>query len=135
MKSSTSGAPVSQADPESAGAGVDQNGLEHRGEFLDVRAHHDHVPGLDGRIGGEDVQESVPQHLDLPGPAVTGVNLHRPVPLAERPRLQGSVVGGDRQLQALQQRVSPVTESGVVAVLGGLGRCQRRLQLTGVRAP
>jgi hypothetical protein len=77
------------------GSGCDCRGggghlrAEHRvdvgGEGLDVRAHHDDVARLEVVVGREQVQDGVAQHLDLPQPAVGGVDLH------------GAVVGGEER--------------------------------------
>ena len=53
--------------------------LHQRGERLDVGAHHDDVPRLQRRVVGEQTEQRVAQHLDLPGAAVAGVDLDGPV--------------------------------------------------------
>ena len=52
-----------------------ERGLDERRERLDVGAHHDHVARLERRVLGEQVQDGVPEHLDLAGAAVARVDL------------------------------------------------------------
>ena len=72
---------------------------DERREGLDVRAHHDDVARLQGGIGGQQAEDHVAHDIDLPGPAVAGVDLdaaiagvdHRPADrrqLARRARIR-----------------------------------------------
>ncbi len=64
-------------------------GLDERGEPLDRRAEHDDVVLAERRVVGQEVQDRVAQHLDLPSLAVARVDLHRSVVGTE-----GEVAGG-----------------------------------------
>jgi len=69
-----------------------EGGRNQRCEPLDVGAHDDDVPGLEGRVVGKQTDEHLPQHLHLTIGAVASVELHAVVsgcekwPLAIRPR-------------------------------------------------
>ena len=52
-----------------------EGGRDDRGEGLDVRAHDEHVARLEGGVVGEQADDDLAEHLDLPGAAVAGVHL------------------------------------------------------------
>ena len=116
--------------------------LDERREGLDVRAHHDHVAGLERRVVLEDVQDRVAQHLDLARAAVAGVDLDAAIAGVEqgpRVRLAGQrrsrrlAVGVDVRLDAAEQRVGRVRHGVVMAdVPGG---AEHELHLACVAAP
>ena len=75
---------------------------------LDVRAHHQDVARLQRRVVGEQAEQHLAQHVDLPGRAVATVHLHRPVVVSQRTALRPNGVRGDVGLQPAQERVLAV---------------------------
>ncbi|CPU65921.1 Uncharacterised protein [Mycobacteroides abscessus] len=57
------------------GDGAEGRGDERR-ERLDVGAQHDDVARLERRVGREQADERLAQHLDLPGAPVAREHLH-----------------------------------------------------------
>ncbi len=88
---------------------------------LDVGHHHQHVAGLEVGVGLKEVEQSLAQHLDLPGGAVAGVNPQRVVVLEEgpRPALRLAEGGG----------VAEVQHVGLQHVQGAGGALARALEL------
>ena len=75
---------------------------DQRREGLDVGAHHDDVPRLQGGVVGEQPDQHFAQHLDLAVRAVAGVHLHAAVVGVEQRALgrgTGLGIGGDVGLQ------------------------------------
>ena len=50
--------------------------LDQRGVRLDVGAHHEDVARLERGVVGEQAEDDLAQHLDLPGGPMAGVHLH-----------------------------------------------------------
>ncbi len=128
-----------------------ERGVDQRGERLDVGAHHDDVAGLEGRVGGQEVEDGVAHHLHLPAPPVTGVDGQAGVApvkdgpvVAPRQRQAGrGPVGPHVGLDPLQERRFPRLDGMVVvdrravagaAVVGVDGR-EDQLHLPGVTPP
>ena len=92
-----------------------ERGLNERSEVLDVRAHHDDVPGFEGRVVFEEMEDGVAQHLDLASAPVTGMHPHAVVGLIEERTVVGAAgadprgrpVETDVVLQAAEQRHRP----------------------------
>ncbi len=98
---------------------------------LDVRAHHQDVARLQGRVVGEQAEQDLAQHVDLAGRAVTGVHLHRAVGRVMGAALGADGVGGDVGLQPAEQGIG-MGCGGQEFV--GIGRRQAALQFAQVAA-
>ena len=87
---------------------------------LDVRAHHQNVARLQGLVVGEQAQQYLAQHVDLPGRAVTAVHLHGPVASGQNATVRTYRVGGDVGLQPAQQRIRMICAGkGFIACRSG----------------
>ena len=103
---------VGQPDPQAV-RGVSARGHvaetercdDQRGVGLNVRAHHQDVARLQGRIVGEQTQQHLAQRLHLPGRTVAAVHLDGSVIVGERPGVATNRVGPDVGLQPAQKRV------------------------------
>ncbi len=73
-------------------------------ERLDVGTHHNDVAGLERRVIGQEVEDRVAHHLDLPGSAVASVDLEAAVVRVERRVRDRRWVVTHRLLDPLQQR-------------------------------
>lgn len=100
-------------------------GDDQRGVGLDVGAHHQDVARLQGGIVGQQPQQHLAQHVDLPGRAVAAVHLHRPVVGRPGPAAGVDGIGGDVGLQPAQQRLGPLGSTQVVIGHPDAGRLRR----------
>lgn len=74
--------------------------LDQWREVLDVRAHHQNVPGPQPALTvSQQPTEYLPEHLHLTGSAVAGMHLDREVANGGGPSLVGRAVGADVRLQ------------------------------------
>ena len=100
---------------------------DERGEGLDVRAGDQDVARFQRRVGGEQAEHDLAEHLDLPVRTVTGVHLHGPVAGSKLVAARGGVVA-QVALKALQQRRRRLVRPRVMGVLGGkAGQAQLKL--------
>ena len=104
---------------------------DQRGVSLDVGAHDEDVAGLQCLVVGEQAEQHLAQHVDLPGRAVTGVHLHRAVTGLQRTALRPNLIGGDVGLQPAQQGVRAVIRHQELVVGDG---GQRALQFAEIAA-
>jgi hypothetical protein len=126
-------------DPAGAEARLDQGG-----DGLDVRAHHDHVARLEGRVVLEQVQDRVADHLDLACAAVARVDLDAPirgielgprVGRAGKRRAGRRAVGPDVVLDQGQQRRAAARDLMVVVSAGRIAGGEHELELARVLPP
>ena len=102
--------PVGQPDTELvAGVPTDlahAEGRRHQRRVgLDVGAHHQHVPRLEGLVVGEETEDHLAEDLDLARLAVAGVHLHRVVVRGDGAGARvDNEVGGEVGLEVAQQR-------------------------------
>ena len=129
---------VGQPHPQALGRMAEIGMLtraERRGDQwrvgLDIGAHDQDVARLQRFVVVEQAQQHITQDIDLPGRAVTAMDLHGPVGLREPPLTGPDLVGRDVGLQPAQQRVR---ESGAGMELIGLGGGQAALQLPQITA-
>ena len=74
------------------------------GERLEVGAQHEHLGGMQGRVGNEGVPQRIAQRLELAHPTVAGVHLERAVGAGQSRHLGGSGVGANGVLDRTEQR-------------------------------
>ncbi len=82
-----------------------EGGRDDRGERLDVRAHDEHVARLEGGVVGEQADDHLAEHLDLPGAAVAGVHLDAAVVVGQLWRARVDSVVGEVLLEPAEQGV------------------------------
>ena len=121
-----------------------EGGLDQRRERLDVRAHDDHVPGLQRRVVRQRVEDRVTDDLHLARPAVAGVDLDAAVvcfqerPVLGRPgkrHARCAAVVPDVLLDPAEQRDGGRWRFVLMVDQGARGRGQHQLHLPGVTTP
>ncbi len=103
-------------------------GDDERGVGLDVGAHHQDVARLERRVVGQQPEQHLPQHVDLPGRAVAAVDLYGPVVVGQHAAGRTDRVGGQVGLQPAEQGI-PAVRLAERLVGRGIGG-QASLQLT-----
>jgi hypothetical protein len=136
--------PVGEPDPQIRGRragrlavlvrrGRTERGMDQRREGLDVRAHDDDVARLERRVVAKEVQDRVPQHLDLARAAVAGVDLDAAVARSPPGITRRHRIRPDVGLDVPQQRVRVLLDR--VVVVHVVGALQNHLHLARVAAP
>lgn len=82
-----------------------ERGSDERGVCLHVRAHHDDVPQLEGRVVGEEAEQHLAEYLDLSVPAVARMHPDAGVVAAEHVRAGGGLVCMEIALESCKQGV------------------------------
>lgn len=96
------------ATPHRAVARVGER--DQRGVRLHVRAHHDDVPQLEGRVVGEEAEQHLAEYLDLSVPAVARMHPDAGVVAAERVRAgwaDGAYFPADSTVTVLKRESPP----------------------------
>ena len=101
---------------------------DQRGIGLDVRAHDEDVARFEGGVVGEQPQQYLPQHVDLPGRAVAAVHLDRAVVGGQPPpsrRTALAAMSDCSQPSSVSGRSADPRHSSVCGSAGRL-RCSSR---------
>ena len=121
------------------GAAEPERRLDERRVRLDVGAHHQHVARLERRVVGEQAEDDLAQHLDLPRRPVAGMHLHAAIGRVENPFAVGrELVGREVVLEPAEQVGRALDTHPVEPRVDGRvdvdERGERALELTDVAA-